>query len=159
MKKIVVYIVLACTMMMLTSCEKQAELSAVKAIEMEDSVDSSAESSRQDFIEEVSKENYSEVPDEAVDLFNTVSQISKKIFCDADGKWMYGYKGVEKIYDQDCYVFSVYTENDDSSDKIGIVAIAEISKKVYVLNEATGAFEKAEYTDETKNCWAYASAS
>ena len=57
MKKSVLYIILACALLMLTSCGKQNDLSEAKAADNENSV---VESSSQDFIEEVSKENHIE---------------------------------------------------------------------------------------------------
>lgn len=147
MKKILMYILLACTLLMVSSCGSQNDLSTVNAADNTDEAAiAAAENSKQAFIEEVSKENYIEVTDDAAAALNFVSQVSKKIFIDADGKWMYGYKGKETVYNEESFVFSVYTQNDDCSDKVGVVAVTANNEKVYVFNEDRGCFEMADYS-------------
>ncbi len=141
MKKSVLYIILACALLMLTSCGKQNDLSEAKAADNENSV---VESSSQDFIEEVSKENHIEVNDEATVALARVSEVSKKVFAEAEGEWMYGYKGDDTVYNENCCVFTVYTRNDDSNTKQGVVAVATDCEKVFVFNEERGCYVMAE---------------
>lgn len=154
MRKIAVYLIIACTLMMFSACEKQADLSAVKAIDNIDQQSlSDEESSKETFINEISKESYTEIPEEATEALNSVAEISKEIYPDADGKWMYGYNGKEKINGEDCYVFTVYTETEDSGNKLGVIARATKSGNIYSIDEDAGTYKKIPANVEFENTW------
>lgn len=86
-------------------------------------------------------ENYSVMPNNTENYLNDIMQTSKRIFPDADGEFRYGYKGKESINNEDCFVFSVFTENDDTNTKIGSVGISEKKKNIYIQNEVTNEYE------------------
>ena len=141
MKKSALYIILACVLLVLSSCGNKKELSEANAADNGSSV---TESSNQDFLEEVSKENHIEVTEEATVALAKVSEVSKKIFAEADGAWMYGYKGDDTIYNENCCVFNVYTKCDDSNNKHGVVAVAKNCNKVFVFDEERGCYVMAD---------------
>lgn len=140
MKKIVMYIFIACTLLVISSCERAADISDVNVIE---NSKQQVQTTDKNEDTDVKKEKYSKIPDNAEESLNSVADASKELYPDAEGNWMYGYKGTEKIADEECYVFSVYTKSGDDSNKIGVVAKAVKSENIYELNETTGKFEKA----------------
>lgn len=154
MKKLIICIALLCSLTICTACGKSNDSSndsksLTTAQDSENIDDSTA-----DFISEVSKENYTEVPDEAMDAFNYVSKNIKKVFTEADGKWMYGYKGCETVCGEECYIFAVYTENEESSLKVGIVAKAKDSDNLYKSDYITEQFSKVTISNDSDNSWA-----
>lgn len=140
MKKIVMYIFIACTLLIVSSCERAADISNVNVIE---SSNKQVESDDKNGDEDIAREKCAKIPDNAEESLNSVADASKELYPDAEGNWMYGYKGTEKISDEECYVFSVYTKSGDDSNKIGVVAKSVDNDNIYELNEATGKFEKA----------------
>lgn len=140
MKKIVMYIFIACTLLIISSCERAADISNVNVI---DSSKQQVETDEQNDNVDIAKEKYTKIPDNAEESLNSVADASKELYPDAEGNWMYGYKGTEKIFDEECYVFSVYTKSGDDSNKIGVVAKSVNGDNIYELNEITGKFEKA----------------
>ena len=69
---------------------------------------------------------------------------------------MYGYKGTGKINNSGCYIFAVYTYKDDVHIKLGTVAKDISSNDLFVLNEATGEYVKAELPEDNSHEAAWA---
>ncbi len=155
MKKIIICIALLCSLVLCVSCgNSNNSASPSQTAAQKNETEESAEESLDDFISEVSKENYSKIPDEAMDAFNFVSKNAKKIFTEVDGKWMYGFKGSEVISGEDCYIFVVYTENEESGSKVGMIAKAKNSDNLYKHDDTTGKFDKVALSNDSDNSWA-----
>lgn len=91
---------------------------------------------------------YCELPIEAVEDFNYVTEISAKLFPDASGKKMYGYSGLETIETADgscsCYTFEFYTYKSKLYSKIATIAKDAESSDIYLYNEDTASYELTE---------------
>lgn len=152
MNKIIICFFLACTAMICAACEKQADVTDTDKLTTTNN--STSESSKAEFISEVSKENFIEIPKTAMDSFNYISAAAKVIYDDVSGKWMYGYKGVQEINGNACHVFTVYTENDVESTKVGTIAKAQDSDKLYLFDDVSGTYSKASFAEKKDDSWA-----
>lgn len=130
---------IACTFVFCAACEKNANVSDIKTEENKYS-NSAEEIDRESFLADVQKENFTKLPANAENSLNYVAAASKEIYPEVKGEKMYGYKGIEKINDKSCYVFTVFTKSDDSGSKIGVIAI-DTDGGIYVQNETTGEFD------------------
>lgn len=154
MKKCFICFVLACLAIVCISCENRSDSNDAGMLENTGEYNGSAESNVSEFISEVSRENYKEIPNEAMESFNYVSDASKVIFKDVQGKWMYGYKGIQKICDEDCHVFTIYSETDETSSKVGTLAKSLKTDSLYILDISTGKFTKSDLIIDNENSWA-----
>lgn len=152
MKKFLICFILSCSALICTACEKQTDSTENNMLNNNKYSDS--ESSLTAFITEVSKENYIEIPNEAMSSFNYVSKASKVIFNEISGKWMYGYKGVQKIDGKNCDVFTVYSEIGEERIKAGTLAKSVKSSELYILDNDTGKYSKAIFSDKNDDSWA-----
>lgn len=110
-------------------------------------------------VEEVSAsvldgEVFDKLPDEAIDSFNFVADKAKDIFPEAEGEWMYGYKGVQNIGKTPCYVFVVYTYADKTHVKEGTIAKSRNSDELFVLDEVSGEYTSVSLAQEENTSWA-----
>ena len=94
-------------------------------------------------------ETFEKLPDEAVDSFNYVAEAVKELFDDEGGSWMYGYKGMGTIEGSPCYIFAIYSYKDEVHTKLGTVATSVDSNDLYVLDETTGEYVKAQLSDDS----------
>lgn len=144
MKKFIVFAFALCMLCSFASCsdKQSSETEALNNTENVQSEDSSEAPSALD------GEVFDKIPDEAVESFNYVTEQAKVLFPEADGEWMYGYKGTSKIGKAECYIFAVYTYKDEIHTKVGTVAKNIKNDDIYVLNETTGEYSKSELSDE-----------
>lgn len=101
-------------------------------------------------------ETFEKLPDESVDSLNFVADAVKELFDNDGGDWMYGYKGTGAINNSQCYIFAVYTYKDDVHVKLGTVAKTVYGSDLYVLDELTGEYVKAQLPDDSSNELAWA---
>ena len=94
-------------------------------------------------------ETFEKLPDEAVDSFNYVAEAVKELFDNEGGSWMYGYKGTGTIEGSPCYIFAIYSYKDEVHTKLGTVATSVDSNDLYVLDETTGEYVKAQLSDDS----------
>lgn len=152
MKKILICIFTVCILFSFSTCSKKQNEN--KTVNLNNAKSSYAENN-QTAESPLDGEVFDKLPDEAVDSFNYVTEQSKKIFANADGEWMYGYKGTSKIGKDECYVFVVYTYKDKTHVKEGTIAKNSKNNDLYVLNETTGEYVKSEIPDDgNKTSWA-----
>ncbi len=147
MKVFALCIVAICTATIFTSCSnkdnsKTDSVSAVKTEVTEEQASSVLDG-----------EVFEEIPDEAVECFHYIADESEEIFSEAEGKWMYGYKGTENVDGNECYVFAVYTYKDKTHSKEGVVATSAEGDSIYLLNDETEEYEPVKLT-ETESSWA-----
>lgn len=101
------------------------------------------------------KNSFKAVPDEAEKNFDVVINASKKEFSEEKGKKLYGYQGVQKINNVDCYIFVVYSENEDIHTQLGTFAVVKDSGELYKLDKSVGKFEKVVQDNDGKEAaWA-----
>ncbi|MDE6149022.1 MAG: hypothetical protein K2F81_02870 [Ruminococcus sp.] len=153
MKRFIICVILSCSALICAACENQSDLTDNGILNDKDKY-SDAESSLSEFITEVSKENFIEIPNEAIESFNYVSEASKVIFNDISGKWMYGYKGIQKINGKNCHVFTIYSETADQRIKAGTLAKSNTSTDLFILDNATGKYKSTIFSDKTDASWA-----
>lgn len=101
---------------------------------------------------------FCEMPDEALDDFDYMSETLKKLFPDTKGKLMYGFKGEKHIYtldgDKNCYVFDYYSYRKKNYEKIASVAKDMDSDTIYLFDEITGRYNEAEpETEKSELQW------
>ena len=136
-----------CSVFTFASCgSKQAKAENMKNTESTVATESSQADSQAEEEESEAlpdKETLQAVPDEAVDVLNDVIEQSKDDFFDAEGKFLYGYQGVQKINKVECYIFVVYNNNKDIYKNLGTYASVVKSGELYKLNVNTNKFEKS----------------
>lgn len=150
---IICIIIISCSALIFAACEKQSDLTDNKILNGNEK-HSDAESSLSEFITEISKENFIEIPNDAMDSFNYVSKASKVIYNDIAGKRMYGYKGIQKVNGKDCHIFTVYSEIGDERIKAGSLAKYIKGNDLYILDSTTGKYSNAIFSDKTDDSWA-----
>ena len=149
-----------CSVFTFASCgSEQAKAENMKNTESTVTTESSQTDSQVEETEESEalpdKETLQAVPDEAVDALNDVIEQSKDDFFDAEGKFLYGYQGVQKINKVDCYIFVVYNKNKDIYKNLGTYASVVKTGELYKLNVNTNKFEKSVLTHKTQELsWA-----
>lgn len=144
MKKLIIFALTICSMLSFASCSDKDESNAA-AMNNTENVQSDSSSEAPSALD---GEVFDKLPDEAVESFDYVAEKSKVLFPEADGDWMYGYKGTSRIGKSDCYIFAVYTYSDDVHTKLGTVAKNIKNDDIYVLNETTGEYTKTELSDD-----------
>lgn len=142
MKRLVATLVLAGVMVGISSCAFKGEGSVS---------DNETSNKAQAVVTDAVKDDRAklcELPEEANGAFNTIINTVKKICPLEKGmNRQYGYKGLEKVGDADCYLFSVYDfDEDNSSVKVGDFAKAVEGEMIYKLVGSN--YEQVELGDE-----------
>lgn len=151
MKKLIASLLAVCTITAFVSCGSSDNSSTVK-LNNNDNI----QGQNDEKTSALDGEAFEKLPDEAVDSFNFVADSVKELFVNDGGEWMYGYKGTGKINNSGCYIFAVYTYKDDIHTKLGTVAKDISSNDLFVLNEATGEYVKAELSEDNSHEAAWA---
>ncbi len=149
MKRYILCSLAICTLFMLGSCGNSQNQNDTVKLNNNDAIEADKNDTSA-----LDGEIFNKLPDEAYDSFNFVAEKSKKLFPDAEGEWMYGYKETKKVNDKECYIFIVYTFDDGAHVKQGTVAKSVKNDTLYLYNEDESKFEKAEIPDEDKSSWA-----
>ena len=84
------------------------------------------------------------LPEEANAVFNRVINAAKSTYPKDSGmKRQYGYRGVEEVNGQRCYLFSVYDfDEDDICTKVGDFAGSVSGDMIFALNADKGVYEE-----------------
>jgi hypothetical protein len=142
MKKIVVSAITAALALSFGACSDKTaseQVEQVKISQTQTTAVSAAET-----VDSLPSEEFCELPDEAVEDLNYISEISGKLFPDAAGKKMYGYKGLEEIETENgsfsCYMFDFYTYKSKVYTKIAELAKPADSSDVYVFSVESGSY-------------------
>jgi hypothetical protein len=136
--------------LMFTSCGKNE----AKATKISDANTKTASVSESATESEEPDGEYFELPEEASEDFDYVTEVSGELFPDAKGKKMYGYEGLFEIETdngkKDCYVFEFYTYRSKAKiySKIAEIAKDSESSDIYLYNEETGSYEFTEVPQE-----------
>lgn len=100
--------------------------------------------------------DFYELPDEALDDFDYLTAALKKMFPDAAGKLMYGFRGEQTIataYGEiSCYMFDYYSFKKNEYTKIAVVAKDIGSDIIYLFDEVTGRYTQA-LIEEPEKQW------
>lgn len=139
MKKIIACLLLCIITIVVASCSENRSDSSEK--DKTTTAQKSSYESGKSFKAEDLNEDYSIMPKDTESYLNEIMQNSKRIFPDADGEFRFGYKGKESINKENCFVFTVFIENDDVNTKIGVVGISEKKKNIYIQNQVTDEYE------------------
>lgn len=150
MKKLFISVFIICAFLMCSACVNQPANNTLNLNnnEVEENTNQNNEQSVLD------GETFEQLPNEAINSFNYVTDCAKKLYPDAQGEWMYGYKGVSKVGKSNCYVFALYTYKDKTHTKVGTVAKSIKGDIIYMQNELTGSYSQVEIPNETKSSWA-----
>lgn len=160
MKKIFIMVAAVCTMLVCASCgntsndnENNVNLTNSEAVAENDNVNNDDGTSAV----LPDKSHFETVPDDANASFNYVIETSRSLYKNGNGKRLYGYLGTEKVNNKNCYVFSIYEENDNKHNEIATVAIEPKTFTMYELGK-NGKFVKIavkEVSSDDSECeWA-----
>ena len=142
MKKIIVTAAAICTLFVCSSCantkadNSDSNVNLANTQMTEESV-----SSEEEFSSLPDKSNFEVAPATASDSFNYMIEATKKVYPDNQGKRLYGYLGTEKVKGVNCFVFSIYEENDDRHSEVATVAVDPKSFNMFSLNPTTNKYE------------------
>lgn len=150
MKKLISVLCL-CTIVALAGCGKSnskyenVNLTNSNVQEEKDKNDTSSSPSKADF---------QTVPDEGEKALDQVVEVAKESFKDSKGKLMYGYQGEQKINNVECYIFTVYSGDNDTYTELGTFAVVKKTDALYQLNKDTNKFEIVEQEADKTSSWA-----
>lgn len=142
-KKLIIAVLLSASVSLCACADKKKnETSKVSETKTETAVETTQG------VESLPEGEFRELPVEAVEDFNYVTEVSAELFPEVSGKKMYGYSGMETIETADgscsCYTFEFYTYKSKLYNKIATIAKDADSSDVYLYNEDTACYELTE---------------
>ena len=144
MKKIIVIAAAVCTLFVCSSCSDKTAENTNSSVNLANTQVATevSDSSEEEVSSLPDKSNFEVVPATASDSFNYMIEACKKVYPNNQGKRLYGYLGTEKVKGANCFIFSIYEENDDKHSEVATVAVEPNSFDMFALNSATGKYEK-----------------
>lgn len=134
MKKLFIIAAAVCTMLVCASCGNASSGNEnVNLTNSEAAVENDSVNDNNNVSVLPDKSKFETVPEDANASFNYVIESSKTLYKNSSGKRLYGYLGTEKVSNKNCYVFSIYEENDNEHNEIATVAVEPKTLTMYEL--------------------------